>query len=224
MSDNVTLDDVEFGERLDHERASLLIAQIQGQFTITASYLTDIGRNARELYIGQGWLALGYDSWEELCEDKFRAGALNLGKALRQSLVSELRSEGLSTRAIAPVVGVGQTQVRRDLNHVSLEGSRVSGSGVAEPMTITTTTMGRDGKVYTPSRALPQQRAEKVKAPREIATLAKRKLIDQANKTDLDIGVRHLDPVDRVQLAEVARGYAAALLVLADACDSDTVG
>ncbi len=224
MSDIVTLNDVEFGERLDHERASLLITQIQSGFDVVSEDLHAIRERIKALYSGRGWEAMGYGSWPELCEAQFRGHVERLDRVARQSFVAELSAEGLSTRAIAPVVGVGKSTVDRDISHVSRGGTRGVGSEIAEPATTTTTTttttIGRDGRMYTSSRALPAQRAEKVKAPREIATLAKRKLIAQAGKTDLDIGVQHLDPVDRVELAGVAREYAAALLALADSCDA----
>jgi hypothetical protein len=57
--------------------------------------------------------------------------------------VAGLRADGMSTRAIASALGVGQTQVRRDLAEVSRDGS---------PATVT----GTDGKQHPASRPAPK--------------------------------------------------------------------
>lgn len=59
----------------------------------------------------------------------------------RRELVSELSDEGMSTRAIAPIVGAGMTTVKRDL----AESPGPNGPPDAEPRQIT----GRDGKTYS---------------------------------------------------------------------------
>jgi hypothetical protein len=65
------------------------------------------------LYIGRAWEALGYASWDELCRAEVRVPRLDRGE--RAELVLELRSAGMSTRAIGSAVGVGDATIRRDL-------------------------------------------------------------------------------------------------------------
>lgn len=46
---------------------------------------------------------------------KFQSLTLRLEKDLRREFVKELSSEGMSTRAIAPIVGVNRKTVERDV-------------------------------------------------------------------------------------------------------------
>ena len=114
--------------------------------------LVGLIRQARE-----GWAheALGFKSWtayaEAVCSD---TPLMQLTRDQRRELVSELSDEGMSTRAIAPIVGASQKTVDRDLRAESFD------SPDASPRQIT----GRDGKTYSapsPSEA-PKPRAESI--------------------------------------------------------------
>lgn len=59
--------------------------------------------------------ALGYRSIGEYVQDRFGGALTRLPVDLRRPVVHELASAGLSTRAIAPVVGVSQSSIRDDL-------------------------------------------------------------------------------------------------------------
>ena len=95
---------------------------------------------ARRLYQGRAWLALGYKSWDELCDAELR-DRLSIGRDQRPSLVASLRAEGLSTRAIAKATGVSPGTVRNDL----------STGGQFLP----TSVEGQDGKQYPAARPGP---------------------------------------------------------------------
>lgn len=60
-------------------------------------------------------LALGYRSVGEYVADRFGGALTRLGVEVRREVVRELTEAGLSTRAIAPVVGVDNATVHRDL-------------------------------------------------------------------------------------------------------------
>ena len=60
-------------------------------------------------------LALGYRSPGEYVADRFGGSLQRLGIEVRRAVVGELTAAGLSTRAIAPVVGVDQKTVVRDI-------------------------------------------------------------------------------------------------------------
>lgn len=83
---------------------------------------------------GRAWLALGYDSWDDYVAGEFKQAPLALPREERRATVQSLRGWGMSTRAIAPVVGISQTQASDD--------SRVTGN--RSPVT------GLDGKTYEP--------------------------------------------------------------------------
>lgn len=70
-------------------------------------------------YKARDWEHFGYDSWTEFVSAEF--GNLKLALPERQTAVIEMRSTGMSTRAIADVVGASKDTVHRDLSTVSDE-------------------------------------------------------------------------------------------------------
>lgn len=61
------------------------------------------------------WQVLGFRSWTEYLADTLGSEPMRLARAERQELVAYLAGEGMSTRAIAPIVGVDQKTVSNDL-------------------------------------------------------------------------------------------------------------
>lgn len=65
----------------------------------------------------QDWLALGYLSWDGYIHGEFGEHRLPMiTREQRRNLVADLRSGGLSTRAIGSVLGVDPKTVRNDLS------------------------------------------------------------------------------------------------------------
>lgn len=60
------------------------------------------------------WSVLGYESWTAYLADTLGSEPMRLGREERRELVEYLSGEGMSTRAIAPVLGVSHMQVKRD--------------------------------------------------------------------------------------------------------------
>lgn len=69
----------------------------------------------REALTRQAWQALGYTGVSEYVSTRFAAALSRLPRELRRPAVLELAAAGMSTRAIAPVVGVGDSTVQRDI-------------------------------------------------------------------------------------------------------------
>jgi hypothetical protein len=88
-------------------------------------------------YQRRAWVALGYESWGEMCEAEVTVPQLSRDQ--RRELVAALRSEGLSTRAIGDAIGASKDTVRNDLSSTG-EKSPV------EPDEI----VGTNGKTYKP--------------------------------------------------------------------------
>jgi hypothetical protein len=84
---------------------------------------------------------LGYKSWTAYVESEFGGVLPQLTRAERQPLVEELASIGMSTRAIAPIVGASQSTAARDLSTESSDS--VDRSRVVH---------GRDGRTRTVPR------------------------------------------------------------------------
>ena len=72
-------------------------------------------------------VALGYASWTAYLADVLGETPMRLERDVRQELVAELSAQGMSTRAIAPIVGVSQKTVDRDV--------RESNDSPVEPVT-----------------------------------------------------------------------------------------
>jgi hypothetical protein len=87
-----------------------------------------------QLWVGQGWITLGYSSWEDLCEAEFRMN-LQLPRTVRVSVVHDLTKRGMSSRAIGSALRVDQKTVVND-RHAGEEDSSPG------------TTIGLDGKRY----------------------------------------------------------------------------
>jgi hypothetical protein len=64
-------------------------------------------------------IALGYASWQAYLADVLGETPMRLERDTRQALVAELTTQGMSTRAIAPIVGVDNATVHRDLGRVA---------------------------------------------------------------------------------------------------------
>lgn len=135
---------------------------------------------------GQAHLALGYPSWTAYIAEVMGDEPLQLrNREERREVVSWLAGQGMSTRAIAPVVGVDQKTVSNDLRAPREEVSSPAEPEVPTfdptpswdqagatydipPHTVTPGTVtGMDGKTYSrpeqkeapkpPRRALPDQ-------------------------------------------------------------------
>lgn len=93
-------------ERLSN-RISLRLDTIADNYAAVMPMIREaIERRAHEV--------LGYRSPGEYAADRFGAALSKLGPEMRQAVVRELSDLGMSTRAIAPIVGVSDVQVHRD--------------------------------------------------------------------------------------------------------------
>lgn len=89
----------------------------------------------------QGWLALGFDSFESMW-DSMDMRKLKLAKVARKRIVELLKASGLSNRRTAEVLGVDETTVRRDLGSKqattkSTAAFAAPGESLTRPQTVT---------------------------------------------------------------------------------------
>lgn len=99
--------------RADAERLTERIRLTATTFIETKEKLTQLIHEAQQ---GKAHEALGYRSWTEYVSQVFSDTPLmRLSRDERKELVGELASQGMSTRAIAPVVGTNYSTVSRDL-------------------------------------------------------------------------------------------------------------
>lgn len=96
----------------DARRLTERIRLIAGTVADNMQKLRELVDQARS---GNAHAVLGYASWTAYITDLFGDEPLRLARDVRQELVAELASQGMSTRAIAPIVGVDQATVTRDI-------------------------------------------------------------------------------------------------------------
>lgn len=86
---------------------------------LTASTIRDnlwkLRNLVEEAKTSNAWQVLGFPSWTAYLADTLADEPMRLGRDERQQLVGYLSGEGLSTRAIAPIVGVDQKTIVNDL-------------------------------------------------------------------------------------------------------------
>jgi hypothetical protein len=133
---------------LDATEARALTDRIRQTLTISHDLIT-------AAYSGRAWVALGYDTWDAYCGGEFESSRMvRLDREQRREIVADMRSTGMSTRAIASGLGVDQKTVVNDLH----AGEELSSPDAAPPRNIT----GQDGKTYRPpapaAPPTPQQR------------------------------------------------------------------
>lgn len=152
MSELVALD-VEAARRLT-ERIRLIAQNVADN----VEKLRELVKQAKE---SDAHVALGYASWTAYLTDVFGDEPLRLARDVRQELVAELAAQGMSTRAIAPIVGASQRTVANDVSssaHLAEEVTVINvisetGEVVEEePRQVT----GLDGKTYTAPRPKPK--------------------------------------------------------------------
>lgn len=130
--------------------------------------LRELVSQARESSVHE---VLGYASWTAYLKDVFGDEPLRLARDVRQELVAELAAQGMSTRAIAPIVGVGHKTIARDLtppvsNDTPVQVVNAATGEVLEAVTEVTethtlkTVTGLDGKNYKVPKPQPKPRTE----------------------------------------------------------------
>lgn len=126
------------------------------------------------------WQVLGYQSWTAYLADTLADEPMRLGRDERQELVGYLSGEGLSTRAIAPIIGVDNKTVHNDIKRLT------------PPV-----------EISTPHPVEPSPEADSSDAPRSDLGAASVGLV----KHIMDAAERALA---KVELAELGRGIISA--------------
>ena len=99
--------------RLDEGQARRLTERIRLTAHSARESLTRLRDLVDEAQRAEVHVTLGYASWTAYLADVFGEEPMRLPRDQRQELVGYLAGEGMSTRAIAPIVGVSQPLTRR---------------------------------------------------------------------------------------------------------------
>lgn len=186
---------------LDADGARRLTERIRYTALGVRDGMEKLHRLVQEAKDGEAHVALGYASWTAYLSDVLGAEPLRLPRDQRQELVGYLSGEGMSTRAIAPIVGVTDRHVRRDLEQVGPNVPPVASSPVESRPAVDPDTgevagdypepppspvTGLDGKTYT--------RPQPTAAPR---APQRRALTDDARDAGIDLR-KAIDRLERL--------------------------
>ena len=101
---------------LTEQEARRLTERIRTALDRVSTAWADLAERITEAYQRRADLALGYGSWAEYAEAELKPSE-GLAADVRRQLVGMLSAQGMSTRAIAPTVGVSQQAVAKVLRH-----------------------------------------------------------------------------------------------------------
>ena len=98
---------------LTEQEARRLTERIRTRLDRVSTAWADLATSITEAYQRRADLALGYGSWAEYAEAELKPSE-GLAADVRRQLVGMLSAQGMSTRAIGPVVGVTHKTVVKD--------------------------------------------------------------------------------------------------------------
>ena len=145
---------------LTEAEARRLTERIRSALDRVSTAWADFAERITEAYQRRADLALGYGSWAEYAEAELTP-AEGLAADVRRQLVGMLSAQGMSTRAIAPTVGVQHSAVAKDLRragvsvgHTSPAPAEAIDPATGEvldlaPLAPEGKSLGLDGKTYT---------------------------------------------------------------------------
>lgn len=128
----MTVINYETGEMLDANAAAARAERICDHLDSTAEKLELAMTEMRAAIRDRDDIALDYRSPGDYLSERFGGRLARLGVDLRREVVKELTEAGLSTRAIAPVVGVSNKTVHSDLHSGVTSGNTSSPSRPTE--------------------------------------------------------------------------------------------
>jgi len=109
----------ELVQQMSAEEARRVTERIRLTLDTASQSLDRLSALVSDAYDRRADVALGYDSWEAYAAAEFSEATRNLAAPIRRELVGYLSAAGMSTRAIAPAVGVSQKTADRDVRQVS---------------------------------------------------------------------------------------------------------
>lgn len=137
-------------QMMDERAARKVTEQIRISAHNYSEARTKLMERVQEAKNGNAHIALKYASWTAYLAEVLGEEPMRLARDERQDMVKMLANEGMSSRAIAPIVGASPAQVKRDVRGGSFEPpapenvDTSTGEIHDEPKPVT----GMDGKEY----------------------------------------------------------------------------
>lgn len=118
MTSLQVIDTGEVVEQMTRVEAERITARIADKLDGIADNIEQVMPLIRDALTREAWRPLGYSGATAYVSERFAGAFGRLPAAVRQPIVSELSSAGMSTRAIAPIVGA---------SHMTVQNDRISG-------------------------------------------------------------------------------------------------
>lgn len=115
MTSLQVIDTGEVVEQMTRVEAERITARIADKLDGIADNIEQVMPLIRDALTREAWRPLGYSGATAYVSERFAGAFGRLPAAVRQPIVSELSSAGMSTRAIAPIVGVSNKTVHQDM-------------------------------------------------------------------------------------------------------------
>lgn len=187
----------------DARRITERIRIVAHNYTEAKAELIQLVQDAKD---GSAHEALGYPSWTAYLAETLGDEPMRLARDERQEMVKALSAEGMSTRAIAPIVGVSQKTVVKDSQVIPkvspepksdaelLAGAEWSPEAVEETprftdepghiQPVTGAITGMDGKQYTrpEPKEQPKPRAEAITSQFSSAIVDLNRVLDRFHR------------------------------------------
>lgn len=114
-------------------------------------------------YRHRAWIPLGYSSWEQLAQAEFSSARFFQSIETRRDRVQALVAEGLSSRAVGVVLGIGKDTAHRDAIATVADATVANRAATPSPVkSVPTRVPGLDGKVRERKRATPAEMADRL--------------------------------------------------------------
>lgn len=145
----MSLEIIETGEvvdpmgRVEAERITTRIADLLDGI---ADNIDQVIPLIREALTRQAWAALDYNGPSDYISERFSGALQRLSPEVRRPFAAELSAAGMSTRAIAPIVGVDQSRVARDVQ--VMRSASPASPETEHGLPTTDRIVGLDGKTY----------------------------------------------------------------------------
>lgn len=135
-------------EAMSTVEAERITARIADKLDAIADNLEQVLPLIGEALTRRAWEAMGYASPTAYVSERFAGSLSRLTPEVRRPVVAQLSAAGMSTRAIAPVVGVSQPQVVADKR--AGDQRLITSPAPAEPAALPEShaVVGMDGKTY----------------------------------------------------------------------------
>ena len=168
MTELTVIETGEVVEQLSRVEAERITSRIADKLDAIADNLEQVLPLIGEALTRRAWEALGYASPSAYVSERFKGAMDRLSPEVRRPVVAQLSAAGMSTRAIAPVVGVSQPQVVADKKAAGDQRLITSPAPTETPAPLPTSEniTGMDGKQY----AMPVAKAEAQKSVKQEAS------------------------------------------------------